>query len=411
MAMVTRTAPHLGKKRRRTDRQDTLRAERFAAQRTLRVETSLERVKACMWTLNGEFSDQVAVKLSEGTAGLSGVQTCGSPWACPVCSQKIMTQRAADVQEAVTRWHKGHMVDYGYGKAEVKGRIVFATFTMRHSARQELATLWDGLSGGWHEVIDGRDWREDQERFGVLLPREVKSGVNKGEIRYGRRINFVRAVEVTHGRNGWHVHIHSLLFVKDGITDDEVSALGDSMFSRWSDALVAQGLRAPSRENGVDVRLVRRDDSNGLGDYFSKNVYVGRVEESGAGWEIAGAAGKKARRGNRTPFQILADIVIDGDADDLDLWREYETGSFNRRQMTWSGTLRDVLDLQPEKTDKNIVEEDHGGEVVLRIPKELWYGVISWNIARLLELVEAGHTEEHIFTVLLHPDPGERAAA
>lgn len=408
MSSVTPSTPK-GEENRRTSKQDALRAARFAAQRALHQESSLERVRACGWRLNGECADRVAVKLSGGLAGFSGLQTCGSPWACPVCSQKIMAQRAEDVQAAVTRWHSGHEID----GAKIRGRVVFATFTMRHRADQSLADLWESLSYAWGRVTSGSQWVADSERFGVVLPRVVKTGHRKGQTLRESRINFVRAVEVTHGKNGWHVHIHALLFVKDGITDlaesSEVSALADSMFIRWSEALVASGLEAPTRENGIDVRLVRRADSKALGDYFTKNVYVGRVRAVGAGWEIAGGQGKTARGKNRTPFQILSDVVATGDADDLDRWHEFEAASFGRRQMTWSNTLRSLLELHDEKTDQEVAEEDLSGEIVCEFLRADWYNGLCWQKARILELVEKGCDAQLILSILL-PDPGRRAA-
>lgn len=374
-------------------KKDALRASRYSAQRILWKESSLDRVKACGFKLNGECSDRVAVKLSGGVAGFSGLQTCGSVHACPVCSQKIMAQRAEDVQAAVLAWHTG------VGPA--KGRVVFATFTMRHKASQSLNDLWDSLSYAWGKVTSGSGWVGDSKRYGVFLPREIKSGPNKGTIRHENRINFVRAVEVTHGKNGWHVHIHALLFVREDVTDADVQALSDTMFARWSDALTRSGLEAPSREHGVDVRLVRRGDSRALGDYFTKNVYVGRVKETGAGWEIAGGAAKTARGKNRTPFQILSDVAGTGDAADLDLWHEFEAASKGRRQLSWSGSLREVLALADEKTDQEIVDEDLAGDVVAEFERDDWYGWLHRHKPRILELVEAGCDGGQVIGVLL----------
>lgn len=378
-------------------KKDALRSARYAAQRILWRESSLDRVKACGFKLNGECADRVAVKLAGGVAGFSGLQTCGSVHACPVCSQKIMAQRAEDVQAAVLAWHKGVQL----APAPVKGRVVFATFTMRHKKSQSLNELWDALSYAWSKVTSGRAWTAEAELFGVELPREIKTGPNKGQIRHAHRINFVRAVEVTHGRNGWHVHIHALLFVKEAITDTEIDLLGDMMFARWSDALTRFGLEAPTRENGVDVRRVRRHDSKALGDYFTKNVYVGRVKETGAGWEVAGGAGKTARGKNRTPFQILSDVSATGDAEDLELWHEFEAASKGRRQLTWSGSLREVLGLAAEKTDQEIAEEDLGGEVVAEFAAGDWYSWLHRHKPRILELIEAGCDGGQVVAVLL----------
>lgn len=376
MSTVTRSTPQS------LERRDTLRSARFSARRTLWSESSLDRVRRCGKALNGQCSDRVGVKLSDGVAGFSGLQSCGSPWNCPVCSQKIMAVRADDVQSAVAGWH-------GMG-----GRVVFLTLTMRHRLGQRLADLWDSLSYGWSKVTSGRAWERDCNLYGEWLPREVK-----GEVRHGHRINFVKAVEVTNGANGWHVHIHALLFVRDGVTDDDVALLSQSIYGRWANALQRKGLSSPTPENGIDTRLVRRGDSHALGDYFTKNVYVGRVDSEGAGWELAGGQGKTARGANRTPFQILADVVTLGDADDLALWWEWEKASTGRRQITWSRGLRYVLQLGVEMTDEEIAEDELGGEVVMFFSREEWAS-LRWRSCRVLQLVEQGCSREQVLSVV-----------
>lgn len=357
-----------------TDGRIHRRRDHYAARRVLWDLSSVSRVRVCGH--HGILPDgNVAVKLSgTGTdrrAGFAGIATCGSTWACPVCSQKIATVRAADLAAAVLAWH------------ESNGRVLMLTLTMRHRKGQRLADLWDSLSYAWGKVTSGRGWVADQAQFGTVIPRTVKTGASKGEVRREQRIGFARVVETTHGDNGWHVHVHALLFVSGGITDAGAATLADSMFGRWVPALTSKGLTAPSLAHGVDVRLVGLDDAMLLGDYFSKSVYTAEK----AGWEVAGGSGKKAGRGNRTPFQILADVVKDGDADDLALWWEWEKASHNRRQLTWSAGLRDFLALGTEKTDEEITEQELGGDVVMTLDAA-GFAAIRHTAETLLDLLE-----------------------
>ena len=313
---------------------------------------------------------------TERRAGFSGVASCGSTWACPVCSQKIATQRAADLAKAVAAWHV------------LGGRVLMVTLTMRHRRGQALADLWDALSYAWGRVTSGAGWIQDGVDFGRVIPRTVKTGQYKGEVRNAMRIGFARVVETTHGKNGWHVHVHALLFVKGDITEDGAYALADSMFGRWVPALTDKGFTAPTLAHGVDVRLIGLDDSVNLGDYFTKSVYTAEK----AGWEVAGGSGKKAGYGNRTPFQILSDVVKDGDADDLSIWWEWEEASHNRRQLTWSAGLRDFLELGAEKTDEEITEEELGGDVVLTLDAPM-FASIRKTAYVLLDLLETDTVE------------------
>lgn len=375
----TDTKPELARSRR---------SDGFSARRLLWDLSSISRVRVCGH--HGVLPEgNVAVKLtaSEGRrkAGFAGLATCGSTWVCPVCSQKIATVRAADLADALTRWH------------ENGGRVLMLTLTMRHKRKNKdgspmrLDALWDTLSYGWGKVTSGRGWVRDSEMYGTVIPRMVKTGKDKGQIRNETRIGFARVVETTHGKNGWHIHIHALLFVRGDVEDADAYALADSMFGRWVPALVAKGLTAPSLAHGVDVRMVGKDDVAVLGDYFSKNVYTDRTAAQRAGWEIAGAAGKKASMGNRTPFQILADVVMAGDADDLAIWHEWEAASHGRRQLTWSAGLRDFLEMGQEQTDDDIVEEDLGGEVVLTLTASE-FASIRYAAEFLLDLVEEHDT-------------------
>lgn len=47
------------------------------------------------------ISLKISHDASKKNANLSGVQTCGSVWSCPVCSRRIATQRGREVGQAI----------------------------------------------------------------------------------------------------------------------------------------------------------------------------------------------------------------------------------------------------------------------------------------------------------------------
>lgn len=374
------------------------RDSRFDAQRTLWEESSLNSVRHCGRSLSKHAGDgqTVAVKMSDGKAGFAGLQSCGSPWACPVCSGKIAPVRAKEIQSAIDAWHA------------LGNRVVFNTFTMRHKSAQKLQDLWDGLSHAWGAVTSGSSWERDSDRYGGQPVERTKvrqlNKVKFKEVTPGHRINFIRAVEVTHGDNGWHVHIHVLLFVNAKMQQGDATALGLSMFGRWKRALVNKGFAAPSREHGIDSKLVPLDGSVPLGEYFAKAVYGQPVKKKfkSAGWELAGGMGKLGRRENRTPFQILADIVTLGDADDLARWFVFEQSSKGRRQITWSHGFRELLGLSVEKTDEDIAAEDLAGDVVMEFLFTEWQELrLYLHKGRILTLVELGCSKPQLLKILL----------
>lgn len=390
------------------------RGARYIARRFLHFNSSIKRLRFCgidpvtakgrAFDSNNKFAPGesmtggVTVKASgkgkERRAGFGQLQHCGSVWSCPVCSAKINTVRAADLGNAVSVWHSAPFGPQPKAGPVGLGRIVFLTLTMRHKRGQELDDLWTrGISAGWNSVTSGRAWVEDQETYGVLVPRVVKTGKKAGQTVWAFRVGYARVVETTYGANGWHVHIHALLFVRGDITGDEAFALGDSIYGRWSASLVAAGFGSPSIEHGVDVRLIGPTDSTKVSEYFSKNSFAGRDKAGKVGFEAAGGLGKWAKGKNRTPFQILEDLCSGEDYPeferDLNRWWVWEEASKGKRQMTWSPWLRPQLRLADEETDEEIAAKELGGDVVLRLRGDQFDAVVSAGAHKLLDAVEA----------------------
>lgn len=193
-------------------------------------------------------------------AAYGGVATCGSVWSCPQCAAKVATRRADELSDVI------RVVD-GLG-----GSTFMVTLTMRHTSRDRLgwtrdqrrqasrlterlsdhrrhleagterpgeaeqATadqaaldglmvergVWDAVSDGWAAVTSGRRWVADQQSHGGLL-------------------GWAKVVEVTHGSNGWHCHVHALLSFAGEATEDEVRPIVERMFHRWRRALEKTG--------------------------------------------------------------------------------------------------------------------------------------------------------------------------
>lgn len=298
-------------------------------------------------------------------AGFSGLSTCGSVWACPVCAEKILAGRQDEVRRALSVWT-------GLG-----GRVAFVTLTMRHRQGQALGDLWDSLSYAWGAVTSGRRWKDLVGRYGVD--------------------GWLRVVEVTHGRHGWHVHIHAALFLPSSATVDQVDDLGGSMFATWAAALKRRGLSA-SREHGVDAVLwdaADLSDGGRLADYFTKQDYVDQVDAGKAALELTRADLKRGRGGNRSPFQILGDLVELGDADDLDRWEEWEKASKGRRQLTWSRGLRSRLLSDDERTDDELAAEELGSadDDLVEIPADGWRLVTTLGVESFI--LDAAEVDDH----------------
>ncbi|MCX6463786.1 MAG: protein rep [Pseudonocardiales bacterium] len=280
-------------------------------------------------------------------AGVAGLQSCGSPWACPVCARTIAGQRTDELREVLD------------AVAAAGGSVHLLTFTMRHHAGQALADLWAGLSTAWRAVTSGRAVERERATFGLL--------------------GMVRVVEATHGENGWHLHVHALVAFDGPVSRELAQELGGAMFGRWERALVRKGFAAPLEDRGgLDVRPV----DMGVGSRDAVAEYLSKIT-----CEITGGSAKEGRRGNRSPFAVLRDALATGLADDVELWWEWERVSRGRRQVAWSKGFREWAGARRELTDEEIAEQDHGGTDVLAVDPESW-PALRPRLAELLDVAE-----------------------
>lgn len=207
--------------------------------------------------------DHVTAFLVEEEEGyrvrFSGVMTCGSPWACPVCSRKLAHLRGEALARAAAR-----LVGLGY-------RAVHVVLTVRHTRGEALADVFGALSSAWR-------WAWGHRRVKAFL----------------RGAAYARSVEITFGRNGWHPHIHALLLVPSG---RDPWALKDPLWEAWSEAVEAVGW-APSSRDAYSFEVVESEEDLG---HVSR--YVGKGSW-GLGLEVAGGALKGGHQG-LTPFELL----------------------------------------------------------------------------------------------------------
>lgn len=107
----------------------------------------------------------------------------------------------------------------------------------------------------FRKVKQGKAWTQGRDRFGWL-----------GD---------VRALEVTHGDNGWHPHIHALVFLKDWTDKDDAYGFGGWFFDRWAACMERAGHGICSI-SGFDFKRV--DAATGTAD--SRTVFVCRSQDA-----------------------------------------------------------------------------------------------------------------------------------
>lgn len=353
---------------------------RFITQRlrsVLRDVTEVDRCKRCGREIIGT---QVALVVRDSVAHVSGVETCGRIWLCPVCSAKIRVRRGEEVAIGVGDWIKA-----GHG-------CVFVTATLPHDQGDALADSLAVLAEAWRwSHTKNRDGRRARDFFGV--------------------VGTIKSVEVTHGIHGWHPHIHAVVLTEEEIPLLDETGQGRDMArfyggydQRWAVALRRVGWAEGLPGIRMRVDMVQRTSIEGLAAYVTK-LQNGR----GLGNEIARADLKGGRKKSRTPFEILADFGTTGEIRDLELWQEFEKATKGRSAIRWSTGLRKLIaPTLEEQSDEDIAAEEIGGDVVAYVRPELWYRLadIPGGDALVLDALEAGGLEAVIRTlVALRLDP------
>lgn len=262
-----------------------------------------------------------------GTAHYGNLLTCGYVWSCPICAPKVAARRAGEVEQAITN-HQ-----------EQGGRVFFLTLTVPHYAHDDLVQLLPDFSEALRSFWSRRAVKDALRLVGY-----------QGSI---------RALEVTHGENGWHPHTHYLLFVQaDSVPGDVAGVLA----GQWS-KVVQKYLGRTINGHGFTLDLVGGGSDQGGTDEDAAQLaryVVKSLEDSvwGVPQEMTKGHIKKGRLGGRTPFALLHDYVTRDDKQAGALFVEFVRAFHGRRQLTWSKGLRgQLLDQEQELTDQDLAAQ------------------------------------------------------
>ena len=171
-------------------------------------EISRKRVAACR---RKRIASNVALLTYQDQRGAHGhyhgLLLCGSVWECPICRLQICAHRASEVEQVV----EAHRSAYG------PDTVYLLTVTTRHGMGDDLATVRRGVAGAWRGTTQGRWWVELNRKFGIKLTRRWCN-----EWRADSKVGLIRALEVTYGHHGWHVHLHLVLLAGRSLSPDEL---------------------------------------------------------------------------------------------------------------------------------------------------------------------------------------------
>lgn len=338
----------------------------------------LHRVAKCGRYLVGQHT---TILMGEGGARYVGLETCGSVWLCPVCSAKIAEHRRQEIDRMLNAHVAGtrrRFENDGLWAGEWKtyqakpGVVYMATMTVPHGRWNTLETLRADVAEAWTRTVRGAPWQRAKARWGI--------------------VGVIRSMEVTHGKNGWHPHLHLLVLAEKG--GDE-QAMRDWIAERWARVLYRLGVCDEDKawdvyEWGVENHQAERIQT--AGEYLAK---------WGCDAELAKWHVKQGRGGNRSPWQLLA-AAGEGEVEARIRWREFAAVMTGTRHITMSHGLRDLYLDGPEMTDMEIAAMEAGidpkeivrntGEVIAgRFRRGVWVRIQRAGVAvDVLEAVERG---------------------
>ncbi len=301
-------------------------------------------------------AENVVIRLNdnpaESAASLSGVQTCGSVWACPVCAARIAVDRGRALKTALA-WADGENL-----------YPVMVTLTARHDRSMALAWLKTRFAGAWRHFQQGRAWRAARREFSIA--------------------HTVAAREVLYGDNGWHYHMHILAFIpRPALAAATGESLQAALRSPWLDSLSKLGL------SGVgDYALTVSAHGDVPAHYLSK---LGIAAESATDvrYELTGAGNKQGRQGVNV-WTLLARAGGHSPAAQQSgrLYVEYARAMQGDNWITWGRGLAAACGVA-DVSDDELAAADETPELSpwLVVPDNLWRLVaLSRQYAGLLQV-------------------------
>lgn len=220
-----------------------------------------------------------------------GTLKCARQHSCPVCAAR----RASERRDELDRLMRG----------DPDGRWQMVTLTLSHHAGKSLRELLALLMGAFRKLRTTRQVR--------AIFRDAVTAT-------------VRTLEVTHGRNGWHPHIHLLLRTRDWSQDERAT-----LEREWLRRVPGSLARAVVWSSPIEAW------------HKDRARYIAKM-----GAEVAGVA-KECKNGNLTPWQVARRALNEPRYEAL--WREYQTTMKGRRVLEFDERAKALLEKAPPKEE------------------------------------------------------------
>ena len=292
------------------------------------------------------------------------------------------------------------------------GSCSLMTLTFPHEADMPLVELLEKFGAALTHFKNSRTYKN---MFGTAVA-QISQAIDKGKplknVIQGEfpRLGTVRSLEVTHGSNGWHPHVHEVLFMEDDALVN-CNRAHEILAAQWCESLLKCGLGDRSKINdmlkhGLDIR-----GGDFVSDYINK---FGREPIEINGWTIShevtkanAKMGKDARQiggtFHWTPFQLLGHAT-NGDEKAAALFVEFSKAFEGKRMNYWTNGLKDwfkIDEVEDEDLAAESATEEPDEEFVIRLDREQWKSVLETNARGELLAVAAAHGIEGVEQLLV----------
>ena len=302
---------------------------------------SSRQAKCCRWRIPTKHVE-IYRSIEFDKTFYSGLEICSSVWLCPLCAAKISEKRVKELEQ-------------GIESAKAQGLWVqLLTLTFPHGLGDRLPVIKRKLLKAYSaSMMSGKYGQKLRSELGFT--------------------GTIRALEVTHGQNGWHPHIHVLIFTSNRLPLDMQLPV---WVAAWKRACRLVSLPEPSDAHGCTLQ-------NG-------SAAAAYVSKWGLAQEMAKAHLKKGRKKGASPWDLLAISAGDTWVDmpeypqtrASDLWLDYARSFKGERQLVWSKGLKNLLGVDI-KTDEELAQEElETAARVYLITDQQW----SWILAARAEV-------------------------
>jgi hypothetical protein len=307
-----------------------LRVKRFLLQDQASELLPSERINNCLKKRISK-DKSVLIKYNPTTqhACYSNLQLCGSVWNCAICAAKISEKRRMELKKGISQHRKNG------------GHVYLLTLTNSHHFGDNLKQLMAGQKKALKYLWSDRKPKEHFSELG--------------------KVGHITANEVTHGKNGWHPHMHILMFFDSAI---DIKELQTFIAKYWQHCCKKAKLKEPSLEHGCDITD---------GNFADRYVAKWGIEE-----EMTKGHIKQGREGGNTPFDLLR-LSESGCEESGKLFQTFAAAYKGKRQLSWSKGLKDLL-LVEKVTDQQAAEsEDDDAIEEQELAMEIWRLILTYK--------------------------------